>query len=191
MWLTERMAGMNKGETEFSWRQQNGFTLLELFITLFLASILLAFAIPSFNNTLERNTTRSTMADFITAMAYARSEAVRRGEDFSVLTISGSASWSEGWCVISKEQADKLSSGQSCRGAASVVRVFEGYGNLHVTGISSTSRYDFNEKGHLDSASQEIHICGKKDIGRKVLVTTLGQALAQECNCGEDTHKCT
>ncbi len=170
---------------------QNGFTLVELLLVVAMFAVLLMVAVPSFNNSIERNTSRSTMADFITAMAYARSEAVRRGEEFSVITISGSADWSDGWCVLSKIQADSISSGDSCTDVVSVVRVFEGYENLYVTGMSSTSRYDFDEKGHLDSASEEIHICGTKNMGRRVLVTAMGQALAQECTCVEETHQCS
>ncbi len=54
-----------------------GYTLLELLVTLVIAGILLAVVIPGFRGMIERNNVSTTSNELVSALLYARSEAVR------------------------------------------------------------------------------------------------------------------
>lgn len=56
-----------------------GFTLVELMITIAVAAILLAIAIPGFRDLILRNELTTATNDWVAAVNLARSEAVRRG----------------------------------------------------------------------------------------------------------------
>ena len=82
-----------------------GFTLLELLITIAVAAILLAIAIPSYRSVVQRNAMAATVNDLVGALNYARSEAVTRGQDVVIcssnnqLNCNAGEDWSTGWVV--------------------------------------------------------------------------------------------
>ncbi|MCG5496885.1 GspH/FimT family pseudopilin [Ectothiorhodospira variabilis] len=78
-------------------RQTSGLTLVELMVTISVFAILLAIAVPGFQ-TLVQNTRATTAAnELVTALHYARSEAVRRGGNVSVCPLD--SDWADGWSV--------------------------------------------------------------------------------------------
>ena len=87
--------------------KENGFTLVELMITLLVVTVLLALGVPSFTEFIKNNRLAAQTNDFVIAMQLARNEAVKRGtgtvvcasEDQS--TCSGSNDWSTGWIIFS------------------------------------------------------------------------------------------
>lgn len=85
---------------------QAGFTLIELMVTVVIASILAATAIPSFNNMIKNGRTMSVYNGLVSELSYARSEAVKRSQNVSVCArasdtscASGTSDWSDGWLV--------------------------------------------------------------------------------------------
>lgn len=85
---------------------QAGFTLIELMVTVVIASILAATAIPSFSNMIKNGRTMSVYNGLVSELAYARSEAVKRSQNVSVCArasdtscASSTADWSDGWLV--------------------------------------------------------------------------------------------
>jgi len=85
-------------------RNESGVTLIELMITLVVAGVLLAIAIPSFQSFMISNTLNSVSTDLFGSLNYARSEAVTRGDSVTVCPSStGSTcggSWSGGWIIF-------------------------------------------------------------------------------------------
>ncbi len=67
-------------------RGSRGFTIVELMITLTVAAILLAIAIPSFNYLMVTNKLTTTANDVVTAVNTARMTAIKRNTDVSVCT---------------------------------------------------------------------------------------------------------
>ncbi len=82
-----------------------GFTLYELMITIAVASIIIAFGVPGFQNFIQNSRSVTHTNDMITALNLARSEATRRGAAIDVCAstdganCSGSTDWSTGWIV--------------------------------------------------------------------------------------------
>ena len=89
---------------------QEGFSLIELLVTLAVAAILFAAAMPAMR-TLVQNGRASTQANsLVLSLNYALSEAIKRDLPGGVtvcasanqLTCSGTSAWSEGWIVQSR-----------------------------------------------------------------------------------------
>jgi type IV fimbrial biogenesis protein FimT len=83
-----------------------GFTLIELIVTVSVAAILLAVAVPSYQTFVLNNRMAAQSNDFITALQLARSEAIKRGTRVSVCKSANNAScttsgtWAQGWIVF-------------------------------------------------------------------------------------------
>jgi type IV fimbrial biogenesis protein FimT len=69
-------------------RTQKGLTTLELLVTVAVSVITLGLAVPSFGNTLTRHKLEGAANELRTDLQWARSEAVRRGLNVSLITIT-------------------------------------------------------------------------------------------------------
>jgi type IV fimbrial biogenesis protein FimT len=89
-----------------------GMTLLELMLGLTVLGILMAIAVPSFRTYTGNARTTAATNDLVTAMAVARSEALRRSSLVRVCAsadladCSGTNDWSTGWIVFADPDAD-------------------------------------------------------------------------------------
>ncbi len=120
-------------------RSAGGFTLVELMMTLAVAAILTTVAIPGFSTLIRDNRLVAGTNQLVTALAVARSEAVKRGSSVSICASDDGTSctgtnWNQGWVVFS----DSGTAG-SVDGTDTVLRV-QGAVNtdLSIT-VSSTS----------------------------------------------------
>ncbi|WP_425338432.1 GspH/FimT family pseudopilin [Thiorhodococcus minor] len=87
-----------------------GFTLVELIVTIAIASILLGVAAPSFRQAMITNRVASLTNEFVASLQFARSEAVMRKTRVTLCksatvgsatpTCDNSASWEDGWIVF-------------------------------------------------------------------------------------------
>lgn len=97
-------------------RQIQGFTLIELMVSIAVASILLAVAIPSFSDFIKRSRITSQQDSLYSGLMFARSEAVNRAQNVTVCassnqtacltTGSGNVSWAIGWIIFVDQDAD-------------------------------------------------------------------------------------
>ncbi|PPD50169.1 MAG: pilus assembly protein FimT [Methylobacter sp.] len=84
-----------------------GFTLVELMVTLAVASILVGIATPSFQTMISNSRLTSTTNDFIGALTFARSEAVKRGIPVTILHRDPTpAVWETGWDIFADANGD-------------------------------------------------------------------------------------
>jgi type IV fimbrial biogenesis protein FimT len=85
-----------------------GFTLVELLVTLTVAAILLASAVPAFRDMIQNNRIAVQANAMVGALNLARSEAVKRGVTVQVCKssngatcVAGAGNWQIGWIVFS------------------------------------------------------------------------------------------
>jgi type IV fimbrial biogenesis protein FimT len=81
-------------------RHEVGFTLVELMVTLTVAVILMAVAVPSMKSFTETQKVKTVASDLTTALLLARSEAVKRNGSV-VLAPPVAGEWLGGWSVTS------------------------------------------------------------------------------------------
>lgn len=94
--------------------QYAGFTLIELMVTLLLASIVLSYGVPSFRSMMLNSRQSTTMNNFLTSMMLARTEAVKRHQNITLCASSDNAScsnsggWEQGWIVFSDQNSNAV-----------------------------------------------------------------------------------
>ena len=67
-------------------RPQRGFTIIELMVVIVIAGVLLAVALPSFNDMLARRRLEGQANELVTDLSYAKSEAVQRNRSVELRT---------------------------------------------------------------------------------------------------------
>ena len=88
---------------------ERGFTLVELMVTLAVAVVLLSTAVPSLRTFTLRNQMATSQSAFMGTLAYARTEAARRGTAVFIVAMAGGPAGNEyanGWDVFADADAD-------------------------------------------------------------------------------------
>lgn len=118
------------------WR--DGFTLVELIVTMSVAAIVLAIAVPNFQSLIRSHRLTATANDFVAFFNLTRSEAIRRGSSVSLCkTANGTAcattgGWEAGWLVFTDPNANGVvDSGEE------VIKIHENLGSQSTFSSSS------------------------------------------------------
>jgi len=77
-------------------KQSLGFTLLELMIVVALIGIVASIAVPSFQDTLERNQLKEAAESLKSDLMFARTEAIKRSSNINVSININGGSWCYG-----------------------------------------------------------------------------------------------
>ncbi len=162
--------------------RQNGFTLLELLVTLGVATILVSVAVPSFT-TLSLNSKRvSSTNELVSALHFARSSAVLRNERFTVCpTSNGTAceavGWDQGWLAF-----PDLSGDQAVNFGETVSRSSLGVAGVSVVSAEFPSFFIYRPNGRVMGAvattnSGDFTICDRRgaEHARVVIIDTSGR----------------
>jgi len=101
--------GCPKPDKRRTMKGNSGFTLLELLVTISVAGILLAIAIPNFRTFIQNDTLSTQANNVVFALNFGRSEAVKRDANIYVCPSSGAltsgqatcdiTNWAQGWMV--------------------------------------------------------------------------------------------
>ena len=73
---------------------QQGFTLIELMITIAILAILLGLGTPSLQTMIHNNQVAAQNNELMGLINFAKSESVRRNTDVTMLLTNGSTGWS-------------------------------------------------------------------------------------------------
>ena len=122
-------------------RKRNGFTLIELMVTLAVAAILLTIGVPSFQYILQSNRVSTQTNELITGISAARSEAVRRNQDVRLIPNDGD--WEEGFQIEVPSLPDN----------ENPVRRFNSFGNGMDVTATDANPITFAGRGSLMSGS--------------------------------------
>ena len=86
--------------------QSRGFTLVELMVTIALATILMMVAVPSFVQFRRNAQLSDSVSSFMSAINTARANAMKQGRNTYVVPLNGT-SWSSGWRVFADVNWDQ------------------------------------------------------------------------------------
>ncbi len=86
----------------------SGFTLVELMITIAVVGVLLTVGVPSFTQSIQSNRLVTYANEFLTALNFARSEAIKQGVQVTMLRKGSTATrWEDGWEVFVDSDGDE------------------------------------------------------------------------------------
>ena len=155
-----------------------GFTLVELMMTLAIASILLIVGVPSFSKIIRNSRTATATNDLVTALHLARSEAVKRGVQITM--IKTGSEWEEGWKLITDVDGDGV---LDVGDGDEVIGVFEGLSS----GFTLRTGSHFNNwMGYLSDgqsrgnggSNDTFRLCADDQVianGRSVIINNIGR----------------
>jgi type IV fimbrial biogenesis protein FimT len=93
-----------------------GFTLIELMVTIAIAAVMFALALPALGDFVRNNRRASAVNEFMATANLARAEALRRASRVSVCrtndptnaapTCGAGSGWEEGWIVFHDQNGD-------------------------------------------------------------------------------------
>ncbi len=156
-------------------RLQAGFSIIELMVVLMILSITAVYAIPAFTDFIKSNRMRASEADIVTAIQFARAEAVQRGTSIELSAIDASDNgneWGAGLRVwFDADDDDTYDAGEEIR----IVRGF--HSSMTLNGDPGTSRITFRPTGMTDMAANlVITVCDDRtgEIGRQMQVLNTG-----------------
>lgn len=160
---------------------RNGFTIIELMMTIFILSIVIAVAAPSFQRTIQSNRMAGQANSLLSALNFARSEAVKLGAKISICSssnqtsCSSSGSWESGWIIFRDTDGDlSVDSGEV------ILRLHEalsGGNTLRTFGFSASSGVKFDERGMVASSGTLV-LCDSRgrDHAKGIVLNISGQA---------------
>jgi type IV fimbrial biogenesis protein FimT len=172
---------------------KNGFTIIELMLTILVMAVALTIGTPSFLSSLQNNRITSQSNAMIGAISYARSEAVKLNDQAvtmcgsSNLTSCNTNNWEQGWIIF----ADTDRNGNR-NGAETILRVGEaltGNNTLRLNGFASAASIRFDSQGSVANSGTFIFCDDRdEDFAKAIVMNVSGQTRpAQDENTPEDS----
>lgn len=157
-----------------------GFTLLELMITVAIAIILTTIGIPSFMELIRDSRMTANTNDFFTALSYARSEAAARNEEVIIQSKSGiNKDWKAGWDIYidspTTGTVDVVDPGELLKTQDALP---PGY-TLTANSATFDTKITYEPSGLTStSVNGRFYLCLNGDLAssREILINSLGRA---------------
>ena len=137
----------------------SGFSVIELMITIAIVAILVAVALPSFQESLRGNRVSTATNELITSLNLARSEALRNPRGAVICTSQNGATcggdWDDGWIVWIDADGNGLPGGADDR----LIRHVSGRDRLAAAaggGATLANRIAFDNRGRVDNDEARV-----------------------------------
>lgn len=157
-------------------RRHNGFTLVELMVTIAVLAIIATIAVPSFTSTLVATRIRSAASALQGQLMFARSEAIKRNADVTLTWSSGSAGWSSTTSVGTTTLASSSGTGALATVSSTSV-TFQPTGR---TTASASVTFEIDQSG---GGSGSVRCVVLRSSGApSVCQNTCAEALAGTCS---------
>ena len=163
-------------------QENSGFTLIELMITLAIAAIILAMAMPSFTHVLRDNRLSTTTNNFIAAVNIARSEAAKTADDVELTAIDSSDATNEwgkgGWRVWRDSNDD------GDYDAGEEIQVWKSLADNTLDSTVPVTSFVFSSRGRT-SATDTLWLCDNRtaETGRKITIHRMGRISVDKDTC--------
>jgi type IV fimbrial biogenesis protein FimT len=158
-------------------KTQHGFTLVELLAALAVVAILVGIATPSLRQFSANSRTIAATNSLVTALATARSEALRQSRTVTVCassdqqTCANSANWSTGWIVF----ADVSGTPGVLDAGDTLLQSWPAPGNMTVTASDKFLQYNARGMTNLGAAfTFNTYVPGCQANNQTQIVVTVG-----------------
>lgn len=137
-------------------KSKYGFTLVELFVTLFIASIVVMYAIPGFGTFLKDNRLTTQTNLIVAAMNVAKSEAISKSITVTLCASDATQStrscdtnnWEKGWILFTDQDADRTVDS----GVDTLIRTSDGSGSsitIRTTDMENAGYVQYTASGFI------------------------------------------
>jgi type IV fimbrial biogenesis protein FimT len=151
--------------------KNSGFTAIEMLVTIAILAIVLSIGVPSFKEIIRSSDMVANSSDMLTALNYARMEAVKRGASVQLSQRDGS-NWSGGLVVTVTDSGEEL-------------RLWEAFTTgATVTSKNSVKNFVFSAAGEVDN-NDDLTFCDDRtgEEGRSISVLASGAVYAKKVTC--------
>ncbi len=161
--------------------KQNGFSLIEVIVTMAIAAIVLTIGIPSFQSYIQNNRQTIAINELATALQLARNSAISRrvavtlckspdGTDCA--TGDDSGDWSQGWIIFADTDGDNILDDDE-----NILRVHGAIqGNVTLSGDGNTNdSVAFSPRGLLATANGTITYCDDRGSASALVISRAGR----------------
>lgn len=151
----------------------NGFTLLEMMVSIAVMAIIATTVIPSFNDMKEKHKIRGAAESISSDLQLARSEAIKTNQNIS-LSFSGFGATN--WCYgINDTSGCNCGVGNACQVDGATVRVASSneFSNINLTTNFTSQTVTFDpDRGTTNSGTTTLSANGKSV---KIIVSAIGR----------------
>ncbi len=149
-------------------KNSRGFTLIELMVTLAVAIIILAVAVPSFRSTTHSTRMTAQVNAFASFLMLARAEAVKRQRNITVASVAGAGS-------------NEWGGGAQMRDASDVIATLDAFnGNITMDSDAGVTAITFIPRGYANPAvAGNFNVCetSSNEDGRQFMITATGKVI--------------
>ena len=156
---------------------KNGFTIIELMLTILVMSVVITLGVPSFSTSIQNNRITSQANSKIGAISFARTEAVKLNDQAVTLcgstnqTSCNTSQWEQGWILFKDGDRD----GQPGN-SANILRVegtLSGSNTLRTTGFSSNSLVRFDSQGTITNSGAFVFCDDRGATSAKAIILNI------------------
>jgi len=159
-------------------KTQNAFTLVELMVTLAVASILIMMALPNMRSLLLNNRITSKTNELVRAINYVRSESIV-GQEFEIRSSNSSNKWGQGWEIIDKNDSDKT------------IKIFE-FKKDQIKVCAQISMISFTNRGRINGGKDYQFVVYSENYssGRQLTLRKTGRTKIEICSKNGGENQC-
>jgi len=170
-------------------KREKGFTLLELMVTLAIASILLSVGVPGFRSVIMDSRLVRDSNQFVgsinlacsSAVCFQRSATVCTSANFNAVlpSCSGSSDWPQGWIVWADKDRD------GAIDANEILSVQEPIDSMTTFSATNAALFSYDARGFGSSPADELMMCDNRsgETGRRIRVNAAGRANVKQQGC--------
>jgi type IV fimbrial biogenesis protein FimT len=176
---------------------EKGFTLIELMVAVALLAITLAIGVPSFRDTIQANRMATQANEFVAALNFARSEAIKRATRATLCKSSDGSScvttgnWDQGWIVF----IDSNNNAAADDGTGSILKVYSNLGSSTLSGNTNVANYvSYVSSGFTQLTTGAIQagtftLCPDTSgaTGRSIVISATGRPTVSKVTCPSST----
>jgi len=170
-------------------QRTNGFTLIELMVTLGIGAIVLSVGVPSFRGVIMDNRLVTEANQFVTSVNLARSTAVRYQRNATVCAsanysdpvpgCTATTDWSNGWIVWVDKDRDTVTD------ANEIVSVFGPLNSSLSLSSVGTVGFTYDSRGFSLAGGDDLVLCDTRtgETGRLIRVNAVGRTNISRQGC--------